>query len=135
MMRFIQRLHRKGAWTLFELIMAIIVIGIVSVPLSMLIFQHFDSSFLVDDLTNGYHLAQLEMETVKNIIYTDLSIGTTNTANYRGYPYDLRRIVSFIANNPPDSLKEITVEIRKAGDTDVIIRLITRRTGNVTFGS
>jgi len=125
--------HKKG-FTLIELIMTIVVVGIISVPLSLLVSQHVDSVFQSKDYTLALNLARLEMETVNNMSYDNIMIGSFNDPNYKGYDYDMTRTVAFAQQSGSESLKEIRLEITKSGSATVLVSLVTYLARNVSYG-
>lgn len=121
------------AFTLIELIMTIIVVGIAAIPLSLSISQHAESVFYSQDLTTAISLARFEMEKVNNMGYT--SIVSANPI-YPGYNYDLTRIVTYAQGNDAssESLKKIIVTVTKSGSSEALGSLITYIAKNVSYG-
>ncbi|MEI6631589.1 MAG: type II secretion system protein, partial [bacterium] len=102
-------------FTLIELIMTIVLVGIVSIPLSLLIAQHVTSTAYSKDTTSAFNLARWDMEQVNNTAYT--SIVSASFSGYQGYSYDLTRTVAFVAGSgvSAESLKRITVTVTRSG--------------------
>ena len=126
------RIKSRRGFTLVELIMTIVVVAIVSVPLSLLIGQHFESVLQSKDYTVAMNLARLEIEIVNN-----LSFGNINPANYssyQGYPYDVIRDVLVVSPPGPEGLKQITITVRRAGGSKDLAKFITYIANNVTYG-
>ena len=121
-------------FSLVELIMTIVIVAIVSVPLSLLISQHFEGVLQSKDYTAGVNLARLEMEKVNNLSYNAISTGSFS--NYQGYPYDVSRDVIFLVgdNLSQESLNQVTVSVRRSGSAAVIVKFITYIAKNVTYG-
>lgn len=139
MMKLIPRSCRKknGAvtgFTLIELIMTIVVIGIVAIPLSLLVSQHIESVFYSEDYTSALNLARFELEKVTNLAYAN--INSASISNYEGYAYDITRTVIFVQGNAgsAESLKKITVDVKKAGDTAILASMVTYAAKNVIYG-
>lgn len=128
-----QSLPNSG-FSLIELIMTIVVMSIVSVPLSLLIGAHLESVFVSEDEAMAQNLARFEMEKVNNMNYANVT--SANFSNYQGYPYDLVRTVSYVQGNgaTAESLKKITVDVTKSNGTNVIAGLITYLAKNVVYG-
>ena len=122
------------AFTLIELIMAIVIMGIVAIPLALLVAQHVLGTSQSTDLTLGRSLARLEMEKVNNMAYANITNATTS--NYAGYSYDVTRTVTFAQGNgtSADSLKKIAVGIAKSGNSTAFFNLTTYIAKNVTIG-
>lgn len=135
MKRLILRLrHSKKGFTLIELIMTIVVVGIVSIPLSLLVSQHIRSVFETSDDTLAFNLARFEMEKVNNTSYS--SISSANTSNYEGYSYTVTRTVSYAygSSSSDESVKKIQVDVKKSGSAVVLASLITYIAKNVSYG-
>jgi len=128
------RLKAKAGFTLIELIMTIVVVGIVAIPLSLLLSQHIESTFQSEDLTIATNLARFEMEKVNNLAYA--SIVNATFSNYEGYSYDLTRTFAYAqgSDSSAESLKKITVEVSKSGTAAVLVSLISYIAKNISYG-
>lgn len=133
-MKFQIRFPKAKGFTLIELIMTIVVVGIVAIPLSLLLSQHIESTFQSEDLTIALNLARFEMEKVNNLAYDD--IGNANYPTYEGYDYQVQRNTQLIEGNPstPESLNRIRVEVKDTDTGAVIVTLITYIAKNVGYG-
>ena len=111
-----------------------IIVSIVSIPLSLLIGAHIESVFLSERDVMAENLACHEMEKVNNMTYAN--IATASFSNYEGYAYDLTRTVTYVQGDGAsvESLKKIQVEVKKAGETNVITRSVTYLAKNVAYG-
>jgi prepilin-type N-terminal cleavage/methylation domain-containing protein len=129
----LERSSLKG-FSLIELVMTIVVVAIISVPLSHFLVRHIESLFQSRDYTNATNLARFEMEKVNNMLYNN--IVSDSFTGYEGYPYDLARDVSFKEGSAisAEGLKEIRVEVMRTGEVDVIISMVTYIADNVSFG-
>lgn len=117
--------------------MTIVLVGIISVPLSLFVVQTAQSTFEVHDHSIGVNLARLEMEKVNNIAYASLAAGTSNFLNYQGYSYNVQRTVAYIppgTDLTPESLKSIIVTVTRAADATTVLTLRTYRAKNVAYG-
>lgn len=114
--------------------MTIVVVGIVSIPLSLLVSQHIRSVFETSDDTLAFNLARFEMEKVNNTSYS--SISSANTSNYEGYSYTVTRTVSYAygSSSSDESVKKIQVDVKKSGSAVVLASLITYIAKNVSYG-
>ena len=114
--------------------MTIVVIGVMAVPLSLLLSQHIESVFQSEDDTTAAHLARLEIEKAKNIPFDQLT--SASFPNYLGYRYDVLRTVRFIGGGPstPEGLKEVRVEVKKAGGSKTLVSFFTYSARNVQYG-
>ncbi len=123
-----------SGFSLIELIMTIVVMSIVSVPLSLLIGAHLESVFVSEDEAMAQNLARFEMEKVNNMNYANVT--SANSSNYQGYQYDLARTVTYVQGNgaSAESLKKITVDVTKSNGTKVIAGLTTYLAKNVAYG-
>lgn len=133
-MKLIPKLRPKTGFTLIELVMTIVVVGIVAVPLSLFIGRNIESVFYCEDLTIALNLAKFEMEYVNNLIY--VNIINASLPNYQGYNYNLTRSVTYVQGGDAtaESLKKITVSVTKSGSTSVLVSLVTYIARNVSYG-
>jgi prepilin-type N-terminal cleavage/methylation domain-containing protein len=124
----------RRSFTLIELIMTMVVMGIVAVPLSLLLMQHTQSVFKSADYATALSLARLEMEDVNNTAYAGVS--SASYTNYNGYDYDLTRAVTYAYGTAlsAQSLKRITVSVVKHGSATELFSLVTYIAKNVNFG-
>lgn len=123
-----------AGFTLIELIMTIVVVGVLSIPLSLFIIQHTDSVFQSAHLSIARQLARCEIERVNNLDYAN--INSINFLDYDGYHYDVTRTVSYAFGDAAsqESLKKITVEIFKSGSSEVLVKLVTYIAKNISYG-
>lgn len=133
-MRLIMRSlhHRQEGFTLIELIMTIVVLGIVAIPISITLSKHVQSVFTSQDLTMANNLARFDLEQMNNTAYTSIISGTPSN---QGYPYDLTREVSYIngTGTSAESTKKIKVQVTKSGSTTVLVKLITYISKNIRY--
>lgn len=134
-MRLILRLPRRkaGAFTLIELIMTIVVVGIVALPISITLAKHLQSVFQSQDLTMANNLAKFDLEQINNTAYA--SIVAANITNYQGYNYDLSRTVSFVNGSAPsaESTVKVTLQITKSGSAAILVKLVTYISKNIRY--
>jgi len=126
----------KKGFTLIELIMAIIILGVVMVPLGMISIEHMRGVVYSRKLSIAEGLAKTEMAKINNLSYTDSTLedgDDDTTSNYEGYAYDLRRTVSFVAGWS-NNLKQVQVRVYPTGTTEQLVNLLTY-IANVSFGS
>ncbi len=133
-MKYIHRLHHNNGFTLIELIMTIVIIGVIAIPLSLTIFAQVESAFYSQDLTIALNLGRLEMEGVYASPYTNIVSATFG--NYQGYGYDVARVVTYAQGDgsSAESLKKIEVTVSRAGSTDVLVSFSTYIAKNVSYG-
>ena len=127
------RLKAKG-FTLIELIMTIVVVGIIAIPLSLLLSQHIQGVFDSADYTLANNLARFEMEVVNNLAYTNIT--STTISSYQGYDYTVTRTVTYAQGSAStaESLKKIVVGVKKSGSATVLAGLVTYIAKNVGYG-
>ena len=125
---------RKTGLTLIELILTIVVVGIVAVPLSLVIAQNCSSVFYSEGVTTAFNLARLEMETVNNLSYA--SVANAAFSSYQGYGYNVTRTVSYVYGTvtSAESLKKISIQVKRVGDSAVLATLVAYRANNVSYG-
>ena len=114
--------------------MAIVVIGIVALPISITLAKHVQSVFVSGDYTAALNLARLDMEQVLNTDYA--SINSASFSNYQGYAYDLSRTVTYAqgSSGTTESLKLVSISLTKAGSGTVLVTLKTYIAKNITLG-
>ena len=134
-MKSLQKLRPNRGFTFIEVIMTIVIVGIISIPLSAFIFQQIDSTIQSHDYTIALNLARLEIEKVNNINVYD-NINSVSYTPYPGYNYDVIRTVSFVAGGAgsAESLKKIDVTVRPAGLANDLVTLTTYIVRNVDYG-
>jgi len=132
MRKLTRKLH--DGFSLIELIITIVVLGLVFVPLGITVARYVDGAFYSDDLGTAKELARMEMEKVNNTAYA--SILTSSSSNYEGYPFDMTRTVTYAQGDAgtTESLKKIVVDIKKSGSSTVLVSLVTYIAKNVSCG-
>jgi prepilin-type N-terminal cleavage/methylation domain-containing protein len=125
---------QKNAFTLIELVMTIVVLGIISIPLSFAVSANIQSVFLSEFRTSAMHWARFDIERVKNMAYDN--IVNASWTNFLGSGYNITRTVTFVQGDATsaESLKKIVVEVNKQGDTKVLARMAMYSAKNVSFG-
>jgi prepilin-type N-terminal cleavage/methylation domain-containing protein len=125
------QLTKGKGFTLIELIMTIVVVGVIALPLSISIFSQVQGTVTSGVYTTGLNLARFEMEKVNNLAYA--SIVTASFSSYQGYAYDVTRTVAFAQGNAgsAESLKQITVSVTQTGSAVVVASLTTYIAKNV----
>lgn len=131
MMKSLKLSRKKKSFTLVELIMTIVVVGIIALPISITLSRHIQSVFISQDYTVALNLARFEMEKVVNTAYA--SITGASFSNYQGYAYDLTTSVSETVSGS-EAYKLITISVTKAGSATVLVTLKTYVVKNVTWG-
>jgi prepilin-type N-terminal cleavage/methylation domain-containing protein len=130
-MRLTKRFRKKNAFTLIELIMTIVVVGIVALPISVTLAKHVQSVFISQDYTVALNLARFEMEHALNTPY--VSIVSAANPNYEGYAYNLPITVSETISGT-EAYKSVSVSATKVGSATVLATLKTYIAKNVTWG-
>lgn len=129
-------IKKNKGFTLIETIMAIVLLGIIAVTIGLFVSQQLQAVARTQEYTSALDLGRFEMERVANLAFTAIPAGATTTANYQTYPYDLVRTVSYVfgSDATPESLKQVTVEVRKSGSSENLVKIITYIARNLTFG-
>ncbi len=131
MMKLVKLFRKKSAFTLIELMMTIVVVGIVALPISVTLAKHVQSVFVSQDYTSALNLARFEMEKIINTTYT--SVASVATNNYQGYAYNVATTVAETISGL-QAYKIITVSVTKAGSSTVLVTLKNYIVKNVTWG-
>ncbi|OGX08688.1 MAG: hypothetical protein A2Z88_11525 [Omnitrophica WOR_2 bacterium GWA2_47_8] len=124
--------NSRTGFTLIELVMTIILLGVVSIPLSLLIVEQINGTFQSENYAQAANFARVEMERIRNLPYA--SVVTANFPNYLASGYDVARTVTFVAGNAgsAESLKQVSVTVSKGGPA--LETLITYLARNVGYG-
>lgn len=134
-MKSILKLHRRKAkgFTLIELIMTIVVVGIVAIPISVTLSKHIQSVFDSQDMTMATNLARFDLEQMNNTAYA--SIASAVIPGYQGYAYDLTRTVSFVNGTAltAESTVKVTSQVSKPGSAIVLVSLTTYVSKNARY--
>ncbi|MFH1441895.1 MAG: prepilin-type N-terminal cleavage/methylation domain-containing protein [Candidatus Omnitrophota bacterium] len=129
--------HKNRSFTLIELIMSVVIIAIVMIPVAFMSMEYIYAIQHSRQIAAAEGLAKVEMAKVNNLAYTDstLADGYDNTtANYEGYPFNLRRTVSYVSGWS-NNLKQVQVRVYPSLDaTHFLVNLITY-VANVTYGA
>ncbi len=129
--------RQRKSFTIIELIMVIIIMGIVLIPLGIMSMDFTREIVYSRDSGTAEGLVKVEMAKVNNLAFADLTLnnGYDNTvSNYEGYPYDLRRRVNY-ANSPTNTLKRVQVTVYPAGNTTAPLVNAITYVANVSFGA
>ena len=121
---------RKG-FTLIELVMTIVIVSIISIPISLLVSRHFETVFESGDYTVAMNLARFEMEKVNNMNYAIIGSGNSSMGGY-----DIIRTMSYAQEDAfsLESVKRIQVDVQKAGSGSTFFSLVTHIAKNVSYG-
>ena len=125
--------RKLRGFTLIELIMTIVVVGIVAIPISITLSKQVQSVFQSQDITMAINLARFDLAQMNNTTYT--SIASTSISGYQGYGYNLTRTVSYVngTSSSTESTKKITVQIAKSGSATVLVELNTYISRNIRY--
>lgn len=113
--------------------MTIILVGIIAVPVSVVVGQHFQGTMESGSYAAAMNLARFEMEKVNNMGYATIGSGVPD---YDEYGYDVVRTVTYAQGDAfsAESLKEIKVDVRASGGSVVLFSLVTYIAKNVSYG-
>ena len=129
--KLMKKSQNKKGFTLIELIITIVIVGMIAIPLSLLLAEMVQSVETAGENNIAVNLARLEMEIVNNLDYDSI---TSRTTTFGEYPYDVIRDVNEIYSSGDEGLKEISVEVQKSGSEDVLVTFITYLAKNVNYG-
>lgn len=127
---------RNKGFTLIELITAVVLLGIIVVPLAIMAVEFTRSTVTSRNLMVATGLTRLEMSKVNNLDYADASLADgydSTTSGYEGHQYDVRRRVNYVADSE-NNLKKVDINVYPAGESDFLIGLVTY-VADVNFGA
>lgn len=127
----------KGGYTLIELIMTIVIMGILVAVISQAYSGIIRATFQNSDIEKEINLARVESSVCQSISYTDVTLanGYDNTnSNYLNSGYSLRRQVLYLEGNDAtsQSLKKITISVTRP-DGLIGLTSVTYRAKNVNW--
>ncbi len=141
----------RYAFTLVELVIAIVVAAVISVPAGWIIANQFEGVLFARDAAVAQNLARAEQErlsALNNFFAADLALTcpagspvTTTIPSYLGTNYTLTRRRECQSGDCCNSatssqgIKRITVQVTRNGAAAILTTLITYWTKHVTFGS
>ncbi|MEW6101246.1 MAG: prepilin-type N-terminal cleavage/methylation domain-containing protein [Candidatus Omnitrophota bacterium] len=130
-------IKNRSGFTLVELVITIVVLGIVMIPLGFMSMEYLRAIVYARNLTAAQNLAKVEMAKVNNLSFSDTTLADgydTTISNYEGYSYDVRRTVNYAAGWD-NNLKQVRVRVYPAGETSAhLVDLITY-VAAVSFGA
>lgn len=127
----IRKRRCANSFTLIELIITIVVLGIVMIPVGLMSMEYVRGIAYSHDLAVVEGLAKTEMAQINNLGYDNLPIIVSTFENYKGLPYDLERTVVSAGSD----LKKAQVRVYPHGAPDNnLINLVTY-VASVSFGS
>ena len=107
--------------------MTIVIVGIISIPLSLLLVQHVESTFQSHDYTGAIQLARDEIERVKNTNYDSI-----NNLSFTSDDYLITRTIQE-TSTPPEGLKQVRVDVQRSGSLNILYTLFTNIARNVSI--
>ena len=121
-------------FTLLEIVMAIVVTVILSIPLSLTVSQYVKSVFFAQDMAMAVNLGRYELERLNKMPYAGMA--GASFPDDLGYGYDVDITVVFIQGNASsaESLKQITVDVKKSGSATVLASFVTYFAKNILYG-
>ena len=122
------------AFTLIELVMTIIIVGIIAIPLSITLVKHVEATFRSQDETKAVNVGRWDMEIMRNTAYANII--TASFPNYRSTGYAIIRTVSFVQGNSSsaESLKSVKVDVTRTGSSEILASFTTYFARNASFG-
>ncbi|MBL7151290.1 MAG: type II secretion system protein [Candidatus Omnitrophica bacterium] len=124
--------YPKRGFTLIELVMTIVVTGIIAVPLSLMLFEQVEGTFLSEDIAVCNNLLRFQMEKVNNLGFS--SITNTVISNFEGFDYDLTQTVSTISQVGNERLKQASVVLTRAGSAETVVSGSTYISNKIDYG-
>lgn len=127
-------MKRQAGFTLIEIIVTIILLGIMAVTVGIFSMAQMQGVARSQEETAAFNLARLELETINNLAFTSITSLTSN--NYKSYGYNVIRTVSYVfgSDASAESLKQVVIEVRKGGSSENLAKVTTYIARNATFG-
>jgi len=125
----------KLSFTLIEIVMTIVVLGIIAVPVGIMSIEYMQSIAYSREIVIAEGLAKTEIAKINNLSYSDVTLADAydNTnANYEGYTLDVRREVDYVAGSS-NNLKNVIVTVYRGGTTTLLAKVVTY-VASVSFG-
>lgn len=111
---------RRGGFSLVEIIIAITVLAVISIPLALIATEYIRAASSGDSLVTALNLARREIAVANSLNFSSVTSLTTN--NYLGYNYDVQRTVAAIGSS--GGLKRVIVKVFPNGSTTAIAQLV-----------
>ena len=117
----------KG-FTLIELIMTIVLVGIVSIAAAVFLSDYLQGTASLRKEIPATSLARMEMERVSNLNFADIEL--QKYEKYENYPYELVRGVEYLKGTD-EKVKQITVDVYTLGGVDLLCSVVMLRAEGV----
>ncbi len=125
-------------YTLLELIITIVLLGIVMIPVGVMALEYAKGLVYARHVEMAGSLARMEMSKVNNLPYDDATLASGYDRTfivYEGYPYDVRRTVSYVDVGAWDAnLKKVQVRVYPTGSAQYVANMVTY-IADVTYGT
>jgi len=127
-------MNRQKGFTLIEIIMAIVLLGIIATGFGIFISQQAQGVVRSQEYTTALNLGRKEQELVKSLAYAN--IVSLTTSNYDNYPFDVIRTVSYVfgTDATAESLKKVVISVRVTGTARDLFTSTTYIAKNASFG-
>ncbi len=125
-----RRDNRSKGVTLVELVVAIVILVLISIPTGLMIAEQIQGMAASSDMTVAGNLARYEMEKLNNLLFASI---TSGSSAYPGYAYDVARTVVTTTGGNGALLKDITITVSRTGDPTAIVTLYSSIANNVTY--
>ena len=128
-------MKKKQGFTLIEFIVIIAVGSFLVVGIVLFTRQQIINTVKMQDFLIASNLARLKMAVMNNTAYP--SVGTTAPSTEASFPgFIFRQAVTDVAASGGSSLRQIQIDVDYSGGSfdNPIVRLITYRQSNTTFG-
>ena len=120
--------ERPKGITLVELIMAMVILGIIAIPVGSMIGARIQGMMTSTDMTAAGNLARREMEKLHNTSYASLATGGSAAGSY-----SVSWTVTTAAGGNGAERKDITLTAKRTGAADTLVTLYSSLAKDVTY--
>lgn len=127
-------MKNRPGFTLIEILVTMVIMAFIMIPVGLIVNEHARSVVRGNMLTTALELAQRELGIVNNMAYSSIPLTDTYQNSYAGYPFDLRRTVTYVSGSN-NYLKSVRVRVYPRGSTTDQLTDAVTYVRDVSYGS